>query len=105
VELDRNRGASIGLIEMSEASVRKPPSVTRFAAQEGRVNDCLGLHVISASGTQFLCSDRDTSGITKSPVQREVILHEKIHLPYFEPESVSGGANIKLRTLAGRNLN
>ena len=105
MDLDRNRGASVGLIQTSEASVRKPPPATGIAAKEGCVRYRLRLHVISASRTQCLCSDRDASGVTNSPVQRDVILHEKIHLPHIEPEPVSGGTDIKPRTMACWNLN
>jgi hypothetical protein len=105
MDLDRNRSASVGLMQTSEAPVRKSPPVAGIAAKEGRVRYRLRLHVISASRTQCLCPDRDASSVTNSPLQRGVILHEKIHLPHIEPESVSGGTDIKPRTMACRNLN
>jgi hypothetical protein len=65
----------------------------------------LRLHLISASRTQCLCPDRDASGVTNCPLQRGVILHEKIHLAHIEPESMSGGTDIEPRTMACRNFN
>jgi hypothetical protein len=103
--LDRNRSASLRLFQTSEASVRKPPPATGVAAKEGRLRYRLRLHVISASRTQCLCPDRDASSVTNRPLQRGVILHEKIHLAHIEPESVSGETDIEPRTMACRNLN
>jgi hypothetical protein len=105
MDLDRNRSASVGLMQTSEAPVRKSPPVAGIAAKEGRVRYRLRLHVISASRTQCLCPDRDASSVTNSPLQRGVILHEKIHLPHIEPESVSRRTDIEPWTMACRNLN
>jgi hypothetical protein len=105
LDLDRNRRASVSLIQTSEASLRKPPPVTRIATQEERVRYRLRLHVIPASRTQPLRPDRDTPGVTHRSLQRVVILHEKIHLSHIEPEPVSRGTDIEPRTMACRNLN
>jgi hypothetical protein len=105
MDLDWNCSASVGLIQTSEASVRKPPPATGIAAKEGRLRYRLRLHVISASRTQCLCPDRDASGVTNRPLQRGVILHEKIYLSHIEPESVSGGTDIEPWTMACRNFN
>ncbi len=85
MDLDRNRSASVGLIQMGEAPVREPPPVAGIAAKEGRLRYRLRLHVISASRTQCLCPDRDASGVTDSSLQRGVVFHEKIHLSHIEP--------------------
>ena len=69
MDLDRNRRASVGLIQTREAPVREPPPVTGIAAQERRVRYRLRLHVISALRAQCLCPDRDASGITDRPRQ------------------------------------
>jgi hypothetical protein len=90
---------------MRKASVRKPPPATGVAAKEGCLRYRLRLHVVSASRTQCLCSDRDASGVTNRPLQRGVILHEKIHLSHIEPEPVSAGTDIEFRTMACRNFN
>jgi hypothetical protein len=103
--LDRNRSASVRLIQTSEASVRKPPPATGVAAKEGRLRYRFRLHVIPASRAQCLCPDRDASRVTNRTVQRGVILHKKIHLSHIEPESVSGETDIEPRTMACRNLN
>ena len=105
MDLDRNSSASVGLIQTCEASVRKPPPATGVAAKEGRLRYCLRFHVVSASRTQCFCFDRDASGVTNRPLQRGVILHEKIHFSHIEPEPVSGGTDIEFRTMVCRNFN
>ena len=105
MDLDRNRSASVGLMQTSEAPVRKSPPVAGIAAKEGRVRYRLRLHVISALRAQCLCPNHDASAVTNRPLQRGVILHEKIYLSHIEPESVSGGTDIEPRTMACRNLN
>ena len=105
LDLDRNRSASIGFIQTSEASVRKPPPATGIAAKEGRLRYRFRLHVIPASRTQCLCPDRHASDVTNRPLQCGVVLHEKIYLSYIEPESVSRGTDIEPRTMSCRNFN
>lgn len=104
-DLNRNRRASIGLIQMSEAAVRKPPPATGVATREGPIRDRLRFHVIAALRANGLCLNRDTSRVTHRPLQRGVILHKKIHLSHIEPEAVPGGTDIELWAMACRNFN
>jgi hypothetical protein len=62
------------------------------------------LHVLRASRAEGLCLNRDASCISKRSLQRAIIFYNEVYFSHIEPESMSGGTDIKPRAVASWDL-